>query len=376
MASPRIRFAQAVANAVNRTVYKSAGVSSIEAGFSHGGGCRGYSVAGAAGGTTLLIKQLRERTGAPMKDVKAVLQQCEWDPEAAFTELRKRGLAAASKKAGRVSADGLLGVAREGRTAAVVEINSETDFVARNDLFQHLVSQVAQVALGVNSSPTSPWEADVISTEALGEVKVRLSHPKLEGESTVQEAVAEVGSIMGENVRLRRGFRMSSTESGVLCSYLHSTAQPGLARIVGLLTLEPEEKCEGSSEAELQALGSSLTMHVVAQRPLFLSKETVSAEALSRERDILRSQALASGKPEKFVDKMVDGRIRKYLEDVALLEQKYVLEETKTVKAVLSDLSKLQGGKYTIGRFLRMEVGEGIERVEKDFASEVAAQAA
>ncbi|CAM6097901.1 unnamed protein product [Calypogeia fissa] len=366
MATPRIRVGQALANAFNR---------SIDRCVLSRAGCREYSVAGA-GGTTALIKQLRERTGAPMKDVKAILQQCGWDPEAAFTELRKKGLAAASKKAGRVAADGLLGVAQEGRTAAVVEINSETDFVARNDLFQHLVSQVAKAALAVHPLPTSPWEADIISVDALRDVKVELRHPKLQGESTVQEAVAEVGSIMGENVRLRRGFKMTSSSSGVLCSYLHSTAQPGLARIVGLLTLEPEEKAEGTPVAELEALGSSLTMHVVAQRPLFLSKETISAEALHRERDILKSQALASGKPEKFVEKMVDGRIRKYMEDVALLEQKYVLEDTKTVQGVLNDFSKQLGGKYTIGRFLRMEVGEGIERIEKDFASEVAAQAA
>jgi translation elongation factor Ts len=373
MASPRVRFAQAFASVGKWGIHEWRRASVWDT-LSQGGR-RDYSAAGA-GGTIALIKQLREQTGAPMKDVKAVLQQCDWDPEAAFTELRKKGLAAASKKAGRVAADGLLGFALKGRTAAVVEINSETDFVARNDLFQHLLSQVSKAALALPTEPTSSWEADLINIEALKEVKVQLSHAKLQGESTVQEAVAEVGSVMGENVRLRRGFKMSSSESGVLCSYLHSESQPGLARIVGMLTLEPEDASQTSPLSELQALGSSLTMHVVAQRPLFLSKDTVSSGALQRERDILRSQALASGKPEKFVEKMVDGRIRKYMEDVALLEQKYVLDENKTIKAVLNDFSKQMGGTYIIGRFLRMEVGEGIERAEKDFASEVAAQAA
>ncbi|KAG6552514.1 hypothetical protein Mapa_005934 [Marchantia paleacea] len=333
----------------------------------------------ASESSVALIKQLRERTGAPMKDVKSVLVQCDWDSEAAYTELRKKGLAAAGKKASRVAADGLLGVAQESRAAAVIEINSETDFVARNDLFQHLVSQVAKAALLADLSPGSVGEAAVINMEALESARVELSHPKLSGRSTVSDAVAEVASIMGENVKLRRGFHMSSS-SGVVYSYLHSSTHKGLARVVGLLSLEPQESPadsqSGDHPAELSSLGESIAMHIVAQRPLFLSKDLVAEESLQHERNILTSQALASGKPANVVEKMVSGRLSKYVQEVALLQQKYVLDESKTVQSVLNDASKQLQRQYSIGRFLRMEVGEGIPREEKNFAAEVAAQAA
>ncbi|KAL2642343.1 hypothetical protein R1flu_009930 [Riccia fluitans] len=337
--------------------------------------CRAFS----SGSNAALIKLLRERTGAPMKDVKAALLQCDWDSEAAFTELRKKGLAAAGKKAGRVAADGLLGVAlqQERRAAAVVEINSETDFVARNDLFQHLVSQVARAALSVDSIPGSQAEAAVINLQALEAAKIELNHPKLSGESTISDAVAEVASIMGENVKLRRGFFLSSS-TGVVASYLHSSTQAGLARVAGLLTLEPaiSDSQSGDHQAELSSLGESLAMHIVAQRPLFLSKDLVAPEALQHERDILTSQALGSGKPANVIDKMVAGRLSKYMQEVALLEQKYVLDEAKTVKSVLNEFAKQFQKQYNIGRFVRVEVGEGIQREEKNFAAEVAAQAA
>ncbi|KAL3695752.1 hypothetical protein R1sor_009828 [Riccia sorocarpa] len=333
----------------------------------------------SSGSNTALIKQLRERTGAPMKDVKAALLQCDWDSEAAFTELRKKGLAAAGKKAGRVAADGLLGVAsqQEGRAAAVVEINSETDFVARNDLFQHLVSQVAGAALSVESSPRSESEAAVINLQALEAAKIELNHPKLSGRSTVADAVAEVASIMGENVKIRRGFLLSSS-TGIVASYLHSSTQAGIARVAGLLTLEPATSDSQSADhpAELSSLGESLAMHIVAQRPLFLSKDLVAPEALQHEREILTSQALGSGKPPNVIEKMVAGRLSKYVQEVALLEQKYVLDEAKTVKAVLNEFAKQFEKQYNIGQFVRVEVGEGIQREEKNFAAEVAAQAA
>ncbi|KAH9539147.1 hypothetical protein CY35_15G043500 [Sphagnum magellanicum] len=321
----------------------------------------------------ILIKALRERTGAPIKDVKAVLEQCGWDSEAAFVELRKKGLSAASKKTTRVAAEGLLAVAKGPAAAAVVEINSETDFVARNDIFQHLAVRVARAALSlepheglVGSSATA------INLPLLEAVKIKMEHSRLNGEATVQEAVAEVAAIMGENVRLRRGFTMSSS-TGIVSSYLHASQHPEVARIVGLVTLEPEEGGQRLEGQELEVeVGASLAMHVVAAKPLFLSKELVAGSALQQELDIFRSQALATGKPAAVVEKMLQGRLRKYIEEVALLEQKFVVNDSMTVRAVLDQLSKQLGRQVSISRFLRMEVGEGIQREEKNFATEVA----
>eukprot|EP00249_Psilotum_nudum_P007677 c20742_g1_i1 orf=152-1360(+) len=334
---------------------------------------RFYSTAGSAS-QTALIRQLRERTSAPMKDVKDALVQCQWDQEAAFTALRKRGLAAASKKASRVAAEGLLALAEKSGAAAIVEINSETDFVARNDIFQHLALHVARAALSLDTSST-PSQPTTINIQDLEAAKIVLEHPKLNGEATVYDAIREAAVVMGENLMLRRGYQLR-TSSGVVSSYLHMNQQAGLARTAGLITLETQE---GSPQIPLEALsreGASLAMHVVAACPLFLSKDHATPEILERERDIYLSQAASSNKPEAVIEKMVEGRLQKYIEDVALLEQKFVLNEKINVRMVLDNLSKEIGLPINVGCFLRLQVGEGIEREEKSFAAEVAASVA
>ncbi|KAL5223029.1 hypothetical protein ABZP36_027742 [Zizania latifolia] len=312
-----------------------------------------------------LIKQLRERTSAPIKDVKASLVSCNWDIDAAQKDLRKRGVVLAAKKSLRTAAEGLLAIAQDEKRAVVVELNCETDFVARNDVFQYLASSLAHLAL----SARDPGELVFpFGPEYLENLSVSLDHPKLSGETTVQSAVTEVAAMVGENVKFRRGFMLSTTAHGVVSSYLHTCPQPGLGRLAGLITLEAED-----SNVPLDALkkvGSSIAMHIVAAKPLFLSKELVSAAAVENERDILRTQAESSGKSQMAMEKMVEGRLRKYFEDIVLLEQKYVVNDSTNIKTVLNDLSKEVGTKVTIGNFVRMEVGEGVGRLDEAHGSE------
>ncbi|CAO2187838.1 unnamed protein product [Urochloa humidicola] len=318
-----------------------------------------------------LIKQLRERTSAPIKDVKASLVSCNWDIDAAQKDLRKRGVVLAAKKSSRTAAEGLLAIAQDEKRAAVVELNCETDFVARNDVFQYLASSVAKIAL----SAQAPGQLFLpFGPEYLEDMSINLDHPKLSGETTIQSAVTEVAAMVGENVKFRRGFILSTSAHGVVSSYLHTCPQPGLGRIAGLVTLEAEDS--SVSLDALKTVGSSVAMHIVATKPLFLSKELVSAAAVENEREILRTQAENSGKSQMAMDKMVEGRLRKYFEEVVLMEQKYILNDSTNIKTVLNDLSKEVGSKVTIGNFFRMQVGEGIERLEAADGSEPVAHAA
>ncbi|KAG2710759.1 hypothetical protein I3843_04G042500 [Carya illinoinensis] len=307
-----------------------------------------------------LIKQLRERTSAPIKDVKAALIQCNWDIEAAQKDLRKRGKVLASKKSARTAAEGFLALAQTESKAALIELNCETDFVARNDIFQHLALSLAKQALLVGGASQQGAEPFQVGPENLEDLKLYLEHPKISGETTVQNAITEVAAMMGENVRFRRGFVMSTSLNGVLSTYLHTSPQPGLGRIAGILTLEVED---GNSQLDaLQRVGSELAMHVVAAKPLFLTKDLVSSEALASEREILKSQAETTGKSQMAIDKMVEGRLRKYFEDVVLMEQKFVMNDALNVKTLLNNLSNEVGSPVKIGSFFRMEVGEGIQR--------------
>lgn len=321
-----------------------------------------------------LIKQLRERTSAPIKDVKSSLVNCNWDIEAAQKDLRKRGVVLASKKSSRTAAEGLLAVAQSEKKAAIIELNCETDFVARNEIFQYLALSLAKMALSLETSAQQVSTASPLSPEFFEDMKISLDHPKLSGETTVQSAITEVAAMVGENVKLRRGFALSTSSCGVVSSYLHTSPQPGLGRIAGILSLEVES--DNVPVDALQEVGSSLAMHIVAAKPMFLSKEFVSSEALENEREILKSQAETTGKPQIAIEKMIEGRLRKYLEEVVLLEQKYVVNDTINVKSLLNDLSKEVGTPVTIGKFFRMEVGEGIQRLEAAGATEVVAQAA
>ncbi|WOL18450.1 hypothetical protein Cni_G27245 [Canna indica] len=321
---------------------------------------RGFSTEVSITEQMNLIKQLRERTSSPIKDVKTALVNCNWDLETALKDLRKRGVVLASKKSSRTATEGLLSVAQNDKKAVVIELNCETDFVARNDIFQNLASSLAKMALSTERPTLPTQEPFPFGSEYLENMKINLSHPKLSGETTVQNAVAEVAAIVGENVKIRRGYALSTSSHGVIVSYLHTSLMPGLGRIAGLLTLEVEDG--NASHDALQRVGSSLAMHIVASKPLFLSKELVPSEALESERDVLKSQAESSGKSQMAIEKMVEGRMRKYYEEVVLLEQKFVMNDSINVKSLLNDLSKEVGSSVRIGNFLRMEVGEGIQR--------------
>ncbi|KAK3217727.1 hypothetical protein Dsin_011697 [Dipteronia sinensis] len=321
-----------------------------------------------------LIKQLRERTSAPIKDVKLALVDCNWDIEAAQKELRKRGKVLASKKSSRTATEGLLALAQSEGKAAVIELNCETDFVARNEIFQHLALSLAKQALLVENISQQSSGLYPVGADYLQDLQLNLEHPKINGEMTVHNAITEVAAMMGENVKLRRGFVMSASLPGVVSTYLHTSPQPGLGRIAGILTLEVEDKI--SQLDALQRVGSELAMHVVAAKPLFLTKELVSSDALANEREILKSQAESTGKSQMAVEKMVEGRLRKYYEEVVLMEQKFIMNDSLTIKTLVDNLAKEVGSAVKIGSFFRMEVGEGIQRLESSNDVEPVAQAA
>ncbi|CAL5186322.1 unnamed protein product [Lathyrus oleraceus] len=316
-----------------------------------------------------LIKQLRERTSAPIKDVKAALVDSNWDIDAAQKELRKRGVVLASKKSSRTASEGLLALAQNHHKTALIELNCETDFVARNDIFQHLALSLANQALLLRNNSSSFH----FGPQSFQDIRFNLEHPKINGETTVQNAITEVAAMMGENVKLTRAYVMPAPSNGLVSTYLHTSPQPGLGRIAGILSLEVDG--DKTHVDALQRVGSELAMHVVAAKPLFLTKELVSLDALENEREILKSQAEASGKSQTTIDKMVEGRLRKYFEDVVLMDQKFVMNDTMKVKGVLDNLSKEVGSPVRVVNFLRMEVGEGIARKDTD-ASESVAQAA
>ncbi|XP_048139122.1 elongation factor Ts, mitochondrial isoform X2 [Rhodamnia argentea] len=336
---------------------------------------RGFSSGGNVGTTEQmnLIRQLRDRTSAPIKEVKSALVDCHWDIEAAQRELRKRGQVVASKKSLRTAAEGLLALAQNGGKAAVIELNCETDFVARNEIFQYLALALAKQALLVENPSNQVSGIFHMGPEHLEGLNLKLEHPKISGETTVQNAITEVAAIMGENVKFRRGYAMCASSHGVLSTYLHTSPQPGLGRIAGILCLEVED--ENSQLDALRRVGSELAMHIVAAKPLFLTKELVTPDALESEREILKSQAETSGKSQMAIDKMVEGRLRKYMEEVVLMEQKFVVNDSINVKTLIGNLSKEVGSSVKIGNFFRMEVGEGIQRNEALSVPEPVAQA-
>ncbi|PSR96425.1 Elongation factor Ts like [Actinidia chinensis var. chinensis] len=331
---------------------------------------RRYAVEVPALEQMTLIKQLRERTSAPIKDVKSSL----FNTESAQKDLRKRGVVLASKKSSRTAAEGLLAFVQNESKAAVIELNCETDFVARNEIFQYLALSLAKLALLVESSSQQVSGGFFGGPEYLEELKINLDHPKLSGEKTVQTAIAEVAAIMGENVKLRRTFAMSAPSQGIISAYLHTSPQQGLGRIAGILSLEVEDG--NTSLDPLQHVGSELAMHIVAAKPLFLTKDLVSIDALENEREILKSQAESTGKSQMAIEKMVEGRLRKYYEDVVLMEQKFVVNDDVNVKTLLDNLSKEVGSPVKIGSFCRMEVGEGVQGLEASNEPEPVVQAA
>ncbi|MBX6740998.1 MAG: elongation factor Ts [Acetobacteraceae bacterium] len=297
--------------------------------------------------TAALVRDLREKTGAGMMDCKKALTETGGDMEAAIDWLRKKGLAAAAKKSGRVAAEGLIGVASGPNVAAMVEVNAETDFVARNELFQNFVAEVAGLALSVGDDLEKLKAATYPGT----------------GHSVTDELTRLIATI-GENMTIRRAKRLEVKE-GVVATYTHNAIRPGLGKIGVLVGLE------GKSEIDvLETLGRQVGMHVAAARPEALDISSVDPSALEREKAVLTEQARASGKPDNIIEKMVEGRIRKYYEEVVLLEQVWVHDGESRVKAVVQKAgAKLTG-------FARFQLGEGIDKpVGPDFAAEVAAAA-
>jgi elongation factor Ts len=300
--------------------------------------------------TAALVKELRETSGAGMMDCKKALTETGGDLEAAVDWLRKKGLAAAAKKAGRVAAEGLVGVAAEGTRGAVVEVNSETDFVARNDAFQNFVAKVAEVALAAGGD-----------LEAIKAAKFPGSA------NTVADELTNMIAKIGENMSLRRAAGVSVSD-GVVCAYVHNQSAAGLGKIGVLVGLEST-----GDKAKLETLGKQLAMHVAAAQPQAVDRGGVDASALDRERDVLSEQARASGKPEDIIAKMVEGRLRKFYEEVCLLEQVFVIDGETKIAKVLENAAKEVGAPVAIAGFVRLQLGEGVEREEQDFAAEVAA---
>ena len=300
--------------------------------------------------TAALVKELREKTGAGMMDCKTALSETDGDLEAAVDWLRKKGLTAAAKKSSRVAAEGLIGVTVDGTRGAILEINAETDFVARNEIFQDFVEAVTALALGVDGD-----------LEALKGVEVP-------GEGrNVQDQTTHLVATIGENMQLRRSAALS-VGTGVVASYMHSAVKPGLGKIGVLVGLESD-----GDQSKLTELGKQLAMHVAATNPRFLSTDDVNADTRARERQILTDQAKESGRPDDVIAKMVDGRMRKFFEEVVLLEQVYVVSEDKAkVSKVIEQAAKDLGADVKLAGFIRYALGEGIEREEKDFAAEVA----
>jgi elongation factor Ts len=301
--------------------------------------------------TASLVKDLRETTGAGMMDCKKALVEAGGDLEAAIDWLRKKGLSAAAKKAGRVAAEGLVAVASQGTKAVVIELNAETDFVARNNAFQAMAGSIAQIAMKAGS--------DVEAIKAA-------VHPN---GGSVQDALTTLVATIGENMNLRRAAELSVT-SGIVASYVHNALAPNLGKIGVLVALEST-----ADTGKLMELGKQIAMHVAAARPEALNIASVDSKNLDRERDVLTEQARASGKPEAIIAKMVEGRIRKYYEEVVLLEQIYVVDGENRISQVIEKAAKDLGAPVTLTGFVRYQLGEGIEKTQDDFAAEVAKMA-
>jgi elongation factor Ts len=299
--------------------------------------------------TAATVKELRERTGAGMMDCKKALGETGGDMEAAIDWLRTKGLAAAAKKAGRQAAEGLVGVAVRGTKGAVVEVNSETDFVAKNEQFQEFVRTVATLALDTGSDvealKAAQWPAG----------------------GTVAEKLTGNIATIGENQSLRRA-ALLEVGDGVVVSYVHNAAAPGLGKIGVLVALE-----SAGDKAALEAFGKQLAMHIAAANPLALRGEDLDPAMIERERSIATEKAKESGKPADIVAKMVDGAIAKFRKEMAFLSQLFVIDNKTKVEDVVAAEAKKVGAPIQVAGFVRFQLGEGIEKKESDFAAEVAA---
>ena len=300
--------------------------------------------------TATLVKELREKSGAGMMDCKKALGATDGDMDAAIDWLRTKGLAAAAKKSGRVAAEGVVAFAVAGTTGALVELNAETDFVARNTKFQEFASVLANLALEAEN-------LDALMTADFPET----------GRTVAEELTHKIATI-GENMSLRRTQKIE-VSSGVVVPYMHNAIADGVGRIGVLVGLQSDADAE-----MLTGLGKQLAMHIAATAPASLSVDDLDAELVAREREVLIEQAKASGKPQEIAEKMVEGRMKKYYQEVVLLEQTSVIDGETCIADVLAKAGKDAGSAVALTDFVRFNLGEGIEREESDFAAEVAAQ--
>jgi elongation factor Ts len=302
--------------------------------------------------TAQMVKELREKTGAGMMDCKAALSETNGDMEAGVDWLRAKGLSKAAKKAGRVAAEGLIAVALASKAGAVVEVNSETDFVARNDTFQAMVKEIAGLAL-----------------KAGGDAK-KLGDAPMSGGKAVTDYIQEMVGKIGENMSLRRTATLK-VKDGIVASYVHNSVAPDLGKIGVLVALEST-----ADKAKLAELGKQIAMHVAAANPLALTAEEIDPETVERERAIFTEQAKETGKPDNVIQKMVQGRVEKFFKESVLLKQVFVVDAEKTVEQAVAAAEKAAGAPIKVAGFVRYGLGEGIEKAETDFAAEVAAAAA
>jgi elongation factor Ts len=300
--------------------------------------------------TAQMVKDLREMTGAGMMDCKAALGETAGDVEAAVDWLRKKGLSKAAKKAGRVAAEGLIGVAVKGAKGVVVEVNSETDFVARNDLFQGLVKMIANVALEVGTD-----------VETIKAAKA--------GSASIADAITETIAKVGENMTLRRAAALS-VGAGAIGHYVHNSVTEGLGKIGVIVALESSGKAD-----ELVALGRMIAMHVAATSPQAIDPSGLDPAVVQREKDVLAEKFKAQGKPANVIEKIVESGLKTFYKEVCLLDQPYIHDPDKNVAQALKAAEGKVGAPIKIAGFVRYALGEGIERTESDFAAEVAAAA-
>ena len=303
--------------------------------------------------TAAMVKELRETTGAGMLDCKKALVEANGNMEQAVDWLRKKGLASAAKKSSRVAAEGLVAVAVDGNKGAAVEVNSETDFVAKNEIFQEYVEDAAKVALHCNG--------DVEAMKAF-------VCPKCADSKTFGERLTDMIAKIGENMNLRRA-KVISVNNGVVCSYIHNAVRNGLGKIGVLVALEST-----ADKAKLEELGKHIAMHIAATAPIALNIAGVAPEAVEHEKSIFAEQAKASGKPANIIEKMVEGRIRKFYEEVVLEEQAFIMDPDKKIKDIVADAAKECGTDIKLTDFVFFKLGDGLQKKEEDFAAEVAAQ--
>jgi elongation factor Ts len=298
--------------------------------------------------TAQMVKELRERTDAGMMDCKAALTETNGDMEAAVDLLRKKGQAKAAKKAGRLAAEGLIGLTVKNNKGVLVEVNSETDFVARNDLFQGLVKMIADVALNIGS--------DV----------ARISASKA-GSLTVAESIAEMIAKIGENMSLRRADTLS-VGSGVISSYMHNSVSEGLGKIGVLVAMDSAGKAD-----ELAKIGRMIAMHIAASNPQAIDSARLDPKVIAREKEVMAEKFKAQGKPANMIDKIVESGLKTFYKEVCLLDQVYIHDTSKSVAQALKDAESAVGAPIKVSGFLRYALGEGIDKPDTDFAAEVAA---